>query len=600
MTAATSRGDSTPGAQISGVSKSVLRWYAACALLGGLVGGAVAYAIAPLLPASYSAVTEIVLGSPGKLAVLNNSVASPASTNAASAAQVLRSYAVAAGTSNPLHGRLTANDVTQDIAVASSNSSPVVTVTATASSPELARDLANAIPQAYVAVEAQDYADRAKQTAAVLQQVLANQQKRLAGVQAQLTAKTQSVAASASGLATAGERASFVQNVLNSDVDYQLLRNEAADLATKINDTSDAIQETGVDSASLQSGVDHVIPAQLPDASGSGSRQRITTFGIVIGIFVGALIAWRITDRRRSVDPAEAAATLRAPLLGSIGHDRRLHRGAGFVDLSADSPLVNELKVIASSLVSTARRRNLAAVVVASAHRGEGTSVLARNLAAAGDYIGQSMLLIDAGLGETTTAVLDLEDSPGLAEMVEGAPLARVTHYIPYDNWGRMPVVPVGMSRYAIEPGRRLNEARREHWTRALADGEGLMPLVDAPAVNEHPAALQLAVGGGLVVIASARTTLADLEVIRNRADVADVRVIGFIVNEFAPRRGLRRHRRSHVQERVRSNVVIDHGAVMAGEPAEAGMVDRRMSPRTTPEGLVSETTTREGSHQDV
>jgi Mrp family chromosome partitioning ATPase len=53
---------------------------------------------------------------------------------------------------------------------------------------------------------------------------------------------------------------------------------------------------------------------------------------------------------------------------------------------------------------------------------------------------------------------------------------------------------------------------------------------------------LQLATGGGLVVIASPRTTLTDLDVIRNRADVADVPILGIILNRSSA--GGRRGRR--------------------------------------------------------
>ena len=229
--------------------------------------------------------------------------------------------------------------------------------------------------------------------------------------------------------------------------------------------------------------------------------------------------------------------TLGAPFLGSVARARALRGQPGFVDFSLDTRVGSELKVVASSLLLSAQRRNLDSIVVTSAHRKEGKSVLARNLAAAGEYIGQPVVLVDAGSGPPTTSqVLGIDESPGLAEVLEGDSPAQVLHYIPYADHGQVLVMSIGLNGFAGEPGRRVNEERRRNWVRALHALEPTTPLIDAPALNEHPLAFQLASGGGLVVIASPRTTVADLEVLRTRAEIADVPVLGFVINE-APAR---------------------------------------------------------------
>jgi hypothetical protein len=121
-----------------------------------------------------------------------------------------------------------------------------------------------------------------------------------------------------------------------------------------------------------------------------------------------------------------------------------------------------------------------------------------------------------------------------------------------------VPVVPVGLNGFATEPGRRLNEHRRENWGRLFNGFDSLTALVDAPAVNDHPLALQLAAAGGLVVIASPRTTLGDLEVIRNRADVSDVPVLGFIVNEYRNGRRAKGGKAARKASTASRNVVVD------------------------------------------
>lgn len=559
MTAGTSYDDISTMPRSAVLSRSAVRWFALCALGLGLLGAVAGYYAQRYLPNSYATSTQMVFGAPTSLTVLGTSGggAADAATASASAAEILRSQEVASDASRLLHGRLSAAQVLNQTSITSTQNSPVVVVDATAKSPALAQDLANAVPQAYLDVESRSYTQRAKQTATLLNQLLTDEQKRLADVQTQMAAKVQAVSDVAhSILQQPNDQASYIMASLDTDVSYQQLRNQAGALTTEINQTQNAIQQTTVDSSTLQSGVDRVIPADLPSSAARTTLKRDVAIGAVLGVLLGALIAWRATERRRTVDPAVAAATLGAPLLGAVGRDRRLRRPPGFVDVGSDDELSNELKVLAASLVLSARRRGLGAVVVTSAHRREGKSVLTRNLAVAAEYTGQPVVLVDAGFGRpTTTELLDLEDRGGLAEVVEGDRPARLINHLGFPDGGLVPVLPIGLNGFATEPGRKLNESRRTKWAEAVAAMQPMIPLVDAPAISAHPLALQLASGGGIVVIASPRTTLADLEVIRNRADVADVPVLGFVVNKSWGRG--RSKRRSNARGRI-PNVVVE------------------------------------------
>ena len=543
VTAATTL-DDAPAAPRAPVRRGwLVGWYLACGLLGALAGAAVGFAVAPRLPASYTTQAELVIGAPQQPSVAGSPVGSTGWTDPAYAVKILQSNEIAVATSRLLDERLSPGQVAGQVTVDGGSGSPVVTISASANSPQLARDLANAVTRAYVAAETRGAQQRAAGATDVLNDLLSLQQKQLADVQKQLQAKVADANAGAASVPLPTDRATFVQATLDTDIAYQSLRDEAAALASQISATQDALRQQAVSSQVLQSGVDQVIPAPPTAASAPTSRVREIGIGALAGLILGGLVAWRRTEIRRTVDPAQAALILGAPLLGSIWRAGGLRRGKGFVDLAADTQVARELKVIASSLVLSAQRRDLGSVVVTSAHRGEGKSALARNLAAAGEYIGQPVLLADAGFGApTNTQMLDLEDQAGLAELVDGSPPAQVQHYVSYGEGGRVPVIPLGRNGFATEPGRRLNEERRRNWAKALRTFKPMTPLVDAPAVNEHPLALQLAGGGGLLVVVSPRTSLADLEVIRSRADVADVPVLCFVVNQ--PRRVFRRRRR--------------------------------------------------------
>jgi Mrp family chromosome partitioning ATPase len=265
-----------------------------------------------------------------------------------------------------------------------------------------------------------------------------------------------------------------------------------------------------------------------------------------------------MTERRRALDPAAAAAALGAPLLGRFGPERQLRRFPRFADFSSDASPGNELKVLTSSLLISAHRRHIGTLVVSSAHSREGTSVLAANIAAAGDYTGHSVALVDAGTNvASVSAVFGLDESPGLSEVLDGGPLTNSLHRVGYDDARDLLVVPGGVGGWRNEPGRRLSENRRRAWARTFNGDSELTAIVDAPPVNDHPLALQLAGHGALVIVVSPRTSLTDLDVMRNRAEVSDVPVLGFVLNEFrtgkrrsqATRKALRTHRKDRAKQ---------------------------------------------------
>lgn len=538
--------------------RAAARWYAGLGILCLLIGGGLGYLASRLLPSGYSAQSQVVVRNPGELTLFGTPVNANPTVDSLSAAQVLKSPEVARLASRMLDGELSADDIGNHIEVSTASNSPVITVTATADTAAQAQRLANVVPQAYLQVDADSYAAQSEQATKLLTQLRDAQQKRLDDVQQQLSQRVNQVIAASAGILDPTDRANWVQATLGSDVAFLQLRSDAQAITTSINSSNDAIQQAQANYAVLETGVDRVIDAQDPAQLSGPSMFEYVALGGVVGLVIGLALGWAVTERRKVLDPAGAAAVLGAPLLGAIPHSRRMRKLPGFAEFSGDSAAGNELKVLASSLVLNARRRGLGAVVVTSAHRREGKSVLARNLAAAGDYIGQPVTLVDTGFGRPTlTEVFDLWDSPGLAEVLEGGPVQQVIHHLPYGDSGRISVIPVGLNGFATEPGRRLNELRRQHWRRVFGGGHLPTALVDAPALNDHPLAFELAGAGGLVVVASPRTSLSDLEVIRNRADLADVPVLGFVLNEHKARRSGRGGSPRHPELGQVSNDVV-------------------------------------------
>jgi Mrp family chromosome partitioning ATPase/capsular polysaccharide biosynthesis protein len=530
--------DPPVSARSTALTRTRVRWFVSCGLAFGLLGGAVAYAGTPLLPTTYTAQSQIVVRDPGDIDLFASRSGSNITPISLGAAEILRSPEVSIAASDLLDGQPSSAEIGSRLTVTTEPSSPVVTVDATAPTAEGAKDLADAVTQAYVRVERASYGSGAGRASRVLGQLLEDQQARLDEVQKELAAKVSAVRAAAPSFANPLDSVNYVQATLETDVDYQRLRNEATELSASINGTQDTIRQSDVNSLLLQSGVDRIIKAELPTTPTSPVLEKNVAAGVLAGILLGCAFAWRATERRRAVDPAAAGAMLGAPLLGSFGPDRRLRRFPRLADFAADSATGNELKVLTASLLLSARRRNSGAVVITSAHRGEGKSALACNIAAAGEYTGHSVVLVDAATGDdSVTDVVGLHESPGLSELLDGGPPSDSIELLTYGDGRTLPVMPIGREGWRNEAGRRLSGDRRTAWLAAFDGRDGRTAIVDAPAVNDHPLALLLAQGGTLVVVVSPRTTLTDLEVIRNRAEVADVAIAGFIMNEFSPGR---------------------------------------------------------------
>ena len=178
--------DDPPASHSAALSRTRVRWYASCGLIGALLGGGLAYVATPLLPTTYTAQAQVVVRSPSEVTVFGNAVNVNVSTVSMSAAQVLRSQEVSIAASDLLDGRLTPAQVQDQVSVSTGTNSPVVTVEATAPTAELAQDLANAVPKAYLDVESDGYAQRATNTEKVRGQRRQTQFDRLPAVQRQL------------------------------------------------------------------------------------------------------------------------------------------------------------------------------------------------------------------------------------------------------------------------------------------------------------------------------------------------------------------------------------------------------------------------------
>lgn len=294
---------------------------------------------------------------------------------------------MAAKTAGRLGQGLTEEKVRADVSVLAQGESNVVNVSAVASSPILAADIANAYTKQFV--REQQHANHAYYASAL----------RL--VNKQLASLSSKQKLSPSGVALAGRAQSL--GVLAE------LRNGNVEIAQA---------------------------ALIPTSPSSPKVAKNTILGAVLGLLFGLSIAF-VLERldRRIREPKDLESVYGLPLLGVVPESSALSRSGGGIGEAGAALPSGESE--AFHLIRAHMRyfnvdRELRTLMIASAAPGDGKTTIARHLAAAAARVGARVLLVEADLRRPTIArQLGLSAGRGLSDVLIGSvSLAEATHTI--------------------------------------------------------------------------------------------------------------------------------------------------------------------------
>lgn len=275
----------------------------------------------------------------------------------------------------------------------------------------------------------------------------------------------------------------------------------------------------------VTSGVDTVEPAKVPSSPVQPKPARNAALGGVAGLLLGLALAWWRADALAPVDGRQAAQVLGVTQFGVLP-PRRSMVGSRSIDLSPTSPLASAGRVVATALAHRTRGSQSTTILVSSVWRGEGRTLATLTTGLAMARSGRPVLLIDGDSeGRGLSVACHADGAAGITELDSGTrSVDDVLHRLPYPDVASAWLVGAGSADLTGAP--RIPEALRRVVRRMD------FVLIDGPPLLTSPDAIEMATDvDGVLLVVTEDTSTADLEDARQRLELVDAELLGFILN---------------------------------------------------------------------
>lgn len=295
-----------------------------------------------------------------------------------------------AKTASPLARGLTKEKITEALSVSAQGESNIVDITATATSPTLAAEIANTYASIFVKEQQDSNHDYYASALSLVDKELA------------ALSPKQRLGATALALAGRAQSLGVLAELRNGNV-------EVAQAAT------------------------------VPTSPSSPKVSRNTLLGALLGLLLGLGVAFLLERLDRRIrEPKDLEAIYGLPLLGVVPESKALSRSLqrdGTTRSVLPSGESEAFHLIRAHLRYFNVDRQLRALMIASAAPGDGKTTIARHLAAAAARMGSHVLLMEVDLRRPTIAQqFGIPSGPGLSDVLIGAvPLSEAKQSIAVD-----------------------------------------------------------------------------------------------------------------------------------------------------------------------
>lgn len=398
-------------------------------------------------------------------------------------------------------------------------SSTIIEISAAASTPQRAVDIADMLARQYIQKNIAMKANASRQYSEWLEKFVSEQQRGLAE------------AASALASFTSNPRDQFKLAELQSATDARRSLYE-----NTLNQLTEARQRITypVSDATI------VSRATLPLSKARPRSTLIIAFAAAVGLGVGLALAMiRHVGDRRIIRPHQIAEASGLPFVTLLATSRKTHLPARFLPAGTGSsstaayPVIPGMAELSATVVGLRRKRRVVIGIVA-VDPGSGASTIACELAVLSSRSGAHTLLIDAAAQRSSLSKsIAPHSSTGLVDVLDNGELIQ-TAALPLTS--TLKFLPLGKVE-AVTPAIRLS-SRRTQLSFADLKKEFDAIFIDISAFSASPDANAIApeLDGVLVVTSHGRTSIDDtLRVIDTLRNVG-AEILGAVINH-APER---------------------------------------------------------------
>ncbi|MGR9212881.1 polysaccharide biosynthesis tyrosine autokinase [Rhizobium leguminosarum] len=397
-------------------------------------------------------------------------------------------------------------------------SSTIIEISAAASTPQRAVDIADMLARQYIQKNIAMKANASRQYSEWLERFVSEQQRGLAE------------AASALASFTSNPRDQFKLAELQSATDARRSLYE-----NTLNQLTEARQRITypVSDATI------VSRATLPLSKARPRSTLIIAFAAAVGLGVGLALAMiRHVGDRRIIRPHQIAEASGLPFVTLLATSRKTHLPTRFLPAGTGSstaayPVIPGMAELSATVVGLRRKRRVVIGIVA-VDPGSGASTIACELAVLSSRSGAHTLLIDAAAQKSSLSKsIAPHSSTGLVDVLDNGELIQ-TAALPLTS--TLKFLPLGKVE-AVTPAIRLS-SRRTQLSFADLKKEFDAIFIDISAFSASPDANAIApeLDGVLVVTSHGRTSIDDtLRVIDTLRNVG-AEILGAVINH-APER---------------------------------------------------------------